>query len=1752
MPFPREHPHNLVYPQPPHPQPIYAPFIDHLAYKRRMTHPNASTPLHQVRHASVAGADAVQQRPSGRGYAAYRQAVYSMPLPRPKPLAQHLEAAAPEHMLRRKTPNGTLKDGYDGTPIEWTSSGPPPQKHLLRHPSNEQELDFLSRRRAAFPFSGPVLSLNQNPPFDASMGYRPLDGPANAPLYGLPSFTQHQHRVHTHAYAHDPTLDSMLHQNVLPIAPTQRWHSHPYSYPSVPVAMQPIWPPTIEPTASGPHIPYGPYWPNGAYEPYRPAALREGRFYSQFARINLNEQAEPSLDSTPPYRSPAVSPFVQPPAYPNGDFPITYRNSHLSGHAPFHPLPTNANAGRLGGEHTQLFIPRVDDGVGMPNISNPPRAFPPPSGLPSEDFAHAYPQRAHSLAAASVSGGAAQFRDKALAWAHRAHENLIVSIHQARKLQGMLDRQQQQQMRNGMVDGHRLHNHSQSQSQSYSNPQASSSPPTMLAARDQPAPFSPAVLEAQRALSLLRQLTSQSATLSPSSSPLISQTDATLLGGCLAYGLGDLRDAVDWFTAVLAIDANNVEALSNIAAAHMALGNRAEAERLWTRAIRLRPGYFEAVEHLVGLLCVDQRPGAAVEVIAYVEGALRDGGEGMLLGNGNGNGNGSGHGSGNGYAMGGVRSLGYGLSGYSSSPVENGRLVALIHAKGNMQYAAGKIAAAASAFEEAIMISVGRAVDGIPGLIKRILAAFALEIASHNNRDDDDDDDNDRNNGEYGTHDVNGIGIGRGGSGRSSEAILLLPKTALRTAQLVFPQQKTLPGLLEVTEGQPRRAAVAVTSNCLLSLAKIYQDGVSAGSGPPLSEHHSTRPQPPSVQDILALYYLSLSLQPSPSTANNVGILLASVQPQAQAATDPAPGRSRKITATATPARCPPHLHDPATPFVPGIQPGTGPSLALSYYNFGLSLDSQHAHLYTNLGSLLKDLGQLDHSIRMYERAVDCDPRFDIALANLANAVKDKGRVAEAIAYYRRAVEANDPTAGKGDGVPRDGERASMGSGGFAEADCGLANALNSVCDWRGRGGVFLDAGEGGVPDRWHVDEEGMLVDARDAGARKVNGLGNGYGNGEGRSSAEGTTGWIGKVVSIVRRQLREGQSWGRGTIKGADLRKLLSTVLRDDETKIAEWMERMQSWSGQDWEGARVTRYVERATKQIGWQWYQDLHVKGVKRPASHYERPQLPASLTVPTAPTVLPFHTFTCPLTAPQIRQISQRNGLRISASTLRAPWLPSTVFKPPPPPSPHLNVGYVSSDFNNHPLAHLMQSVFGLHDASAVRAFCYATTPSDKSTHRVKIEAEAPVFYDASAWSLDRLVNQIVADEIHILVNLNGYTRGARNEVFAARPAPIQMSFMGFAGTLGAEWCDYLLADESAVPRDTLRPWRGNVGLEDLERDGTFPEPRSRNASSNAKASSSTVTTTTRSRAGSRSSMAEGDDAWVYAENIIFTRHTFFCCDHRQSAPDSTAPQLGWRAELARRQAMRAELFPSLPRSAVILGNFNQLYKIEPGTFRTWLRILQAVPAAVLWLLRFPDLGEANLLRTAAAWASPDVTRRILFTDVAPKSEHIARAAVCDLFLDTPECNAHTTSADVLWSGTPLLTYPRYPYKMCSRMASSILRGAMPDDERGRRAADELVCQSDEAYEARAVELAAGLASVKRAEATERAEGGEQSEGADADQGEEACRLLELRRLIYEGRWTSPLFDTRRWVADLEEAYAIAWDRWVAGDGGDIWL
>lgn len=84
-----------------------------------------------------------------------------------------------------------------------------------------------------------------------------------------------------------------------------------------------------------------------------------------------------------------------------------------------------------------------------------------------------------------------------------------------------------------------------------------------------------------------------------------------------------------------------------------------------------------------------------------------------------------------------------------------------------------------------------------------------------------------------------------------------------------------------------------------------------------------------------------------------------------------------------------------------GIVLGSGLLFVLVYYYYGFILDLKYVYLYINLGSLFKDIGQLDFVIQMYEQVVQCDGSFDIVLINLVNVVKDRGRISDVIGYYK-------------------------------------------------------------------------------------------------------------------------------------------------------------------------------------------------------------------------------------------------------------------------------------------------------------------------------------------------------------------------------------------------------------------------------------------------------------------------------------------------------------------------------------------------------------------------------------------------------------------------------------------------------------------------------------------------------------------------------------------------------------------------------
>ncbi len=131
---------------------------------------------------------------------------------------------------------------------------------------------------------------------------------------------------------------------------------------------------------------------------------------------------------------------------------------------------------------------------------------------------------------------------------------------------------------------------------------------------------------------------------------------------------------------------------------------------------------------------------------------------------------------------------------------------------------------------------------------------------------------------------------------------------------------------------------------------------------------------------------------------------------------------------------------------------------------------------------------------------------------------------------------------------------------------------------------------------------------------------------------------------------------------------------------------------------------------------------------------------------------------------------------------------------------IRLGYMTSDFREHALMHLMRSSFGLHDRKDFIVHLYAIGPDDGSSHRKRAEADADVFVDLTQMNDVEAARRIRADGVDIFVDLKGYTQGTRLGITALRPAPVQVSYMGFPGSMGAAFFDYVLTDGIVTPAD----------------------------------------------------------------------------------------------------------------------------------------------------------------------------------------------------------------------------------------------------------------------------------------------------------------------------------------------------------------
>jgi protein O-GlcNAc transferase len=221
-----------------------------------------------------------------------------------------------------------------------------------------------------------------------------------------------------------------------------------------------------------------------------------------------------------------------------------------------------------------------------------------------------------------------------------------------------------------------------------------------------------------------------------------------------------------------------------------------------------------------------------------------------------------------------------------------------------------------------------------------------------------------------------------------------------------------------------------------------------------------------------------------------------------------------------------------------------------------------------------------------------------------------------------------------------------------------------------------------------------------------------------------------------------------------------------------------------QDMEAAYRLAFVQ--LKRCEWAGVDEL-IEGIRAASDAFSKP-------IDT-----PFYSLAFPsLTAAEQMRLAQGHAKRMAHDLLAQAEL---VPLRPGWQGRKIRVGYLSADLREHPVGYVLPDVIENHDVQRFDTFAYSMGPNDRSAIRQRLEKAFAHFVDIRDLSIHETVQRIRQDQIDVLVDLQGWTAEARVEALALRCAPVQVSWLGYAGTLGhSGMTDYIIGDPVVTPLD----------------------------------------------------------------------------------------------------------------------------------------------------------------------------------------------------------------------------------------------------------------------------------------------------------------------------------------------------------------
>lgn len=430
---------------------------------------------------------------------------------------------------------------------------------------------------------------------------------------------------------------------------------------------------------------------------------------------------------------------------------------------------------------------------------------------------------------------------------------------------------------------------------------------------------------------------------------------------------------------------------------------------------------------------------------------------------------------------------------------------------------------------------------------------------------------------------------------------------------------------------------------------------------------------------------------------------------------------------------------------------------AVRQLNKAIALAPGHAAAFCNRGLALQGLGRLDAALESYDRALTLKQDYAIAHFNRANLLKELGRTDDALSGYERAVTCSPGFAlahynhgvllqqlGSWDAAAASYDRAIAIDPNFAESHYNRGIVRQRREQWID---ALADYDRAIARKAGHAEahcNRGVVLqrlerwDEALASFDRAIALDKDFANAyAGR----------GHVLHVLKQFTAALESYDQAVDLGSDSSGLLG-LRRHVRLQICEWT---NFQAGLD----EIIAEIERG----------------------------------VPAAP---PFHLLVAS-DSPQLQR-------RAAQAWARVEHPPNAALSPSVRRERRakIHIGYFSADFRNHATSHLIAELFELHDREhfEVTALSFGPDTADAIRHRVKSACDR--FMDVRG-SSDREVAELARRlDIDVAIDLMGFTNHCRPGIFALRAAPVQVSYLGYPGTMGVSYMDYLIADRTVIP------------------------------------------------------------------------------------------------------------------------------------------------------------------------------------------------------------------------------------------------------------------------------------------------------------------------------------------------------------------